>query len=164
MSLTGAGLIAMAFSFLTYILLAAWYVAPWMRRQTLAVALSVPLWVQVLRYVALQIFSAQHFGFRISDALANEIAWGDVAGAILALAALWLLRARSRVAVVVVWVFVVETALDLLNATVGGIREKAFESASATTWLILSFYTPLLWVTVALVVWRLVTQTRKVES
>jgi len=59
---------------------------------------------------------------------------------------------------------VVETALDLLNATVGGIREKAFESASATTWLILSFYTPLLWVTVALVVWRLVTQTRKVES
>jgi len=154
----------MAFSFLTYILLAAWYVAPWMRRQTLAVALSVPLWVQVLRYVALQIFSAQHFGFRISDALANEIAWGDVAGAILALAALWLLRARSRVAVVVVWVFVVETALDLLNATVGGIREKAFESASATTWLILSFYTPLLWVTVALVVWRLVTQTRKVES
>jgi hypothetical protein len=57
-SLTGAGLIAIAISFLVYVLLAVWYVAPWMRRQTLAVALSVPLWVQALRYVALQIFSA----------------------------------------------------------------------------------------------------------
>jgi hypothetical protein len=157
-------LIAMAISFLVYVLLAVWYVAPWMRRQTLAVALSVPLWVQALRYVALQIFSAQHFGFRISDTLANEIAWGDVAGAILALAALWLLRSRSRAAVVVVWIFVVETALDLINATVGGIRERAFESAFATTWLILAFYTPLLWVTLALVVWRLATQTRRVEA
>jgi len=163
-SLTGAGLIAMAISFLVYILLAVWYAAPWMRRQTLAVALSVPLWVQALRYVALQIFSAQHYGFRISDTLANEIAWGDVAGALLALAALWLLRSGSRAAVVVVWIFAVETALDLLNATIGGIRERAFESAFATTWLILAFYTPLLWVTLALVVWRLATQTRRVEE
>jgi hypothetical protein len=120
--------------------------------------------VHVFRYIALQIFSAQHFGFRISDALANEIAWGDVAGALLALVALWLLRSRSRFAVVVVWVFVVETALDLVNATVGGIRESAYGSAFAVTWMILSFYTPLLWVTLALVVWRLVTQPRVADS
>ena len=156
MSLTAAGLIATAISFVAFIALATWYVGPWMRRQPLAVALSLPLWVHAFRYVALQIFSAQHFGFRISDAAANEIAWGDVAGAGLALLALWLLRSGSRAAVPVVWIFVVESALDLLNATVMGIRERALESAFAVTWLILNMYAPLLWVTLALVVWRLV--------
>lgn len=156
MSLTAAGLIATAISFLAFSMLAIWYIGPWMRRQPLAIALSGPLWVHAFRYVALQIFSAQHFGFRISDAAASEIAWGDVAGAVLALAALWLLRRGSRAAVLVVWVFVVESALDLLNATATGIREQALESAFAVTWLILNMYAPLLWVTLALVVWRLV--------
>ena len=154
--MTAAGLIATAISLVAFITLAVWYAGPWMRRQPLAVALSMPLWVHAFRYVALQIFSAQHFGFRISDAAASEIAWGDVLGAALALVALWLLRSGSRAAVLVVWVFVVESALDLLNATVMGIREHALESAFAVTWLILNMYAPLLWVTLALVVWRLV--------
>src|SRR5215471_15136537 len=98
----------MAISFVAFITIAVWYVAPWMRERPLAVA----LWVQAFRYVALQIFSAQQFGFRISDAAANEIAWGDVAGAVLALVALWLLRRGSRAAIPVVWVFVVESAVD----------------------------------------------------
>jgi len=156
MSLTAAGLIAMAISFVVFVLLAVWYVAPWMRQRPLAIALTVPLWVHAFRYVALQIFSAQHFGFGISDSLANEIAWGDVAGALLALAALWLLRSGSRAAVPVVWVFIVETGVDLVNATVMGIRERAQETAFAVTWLILDLYVPMLWVTLALVVWRLV--------
>lgn len=164
MSLTAAGLIATGISFLVFVVLAVWYVGPWMMRQPLAVALSVPLWVHVFRYVALQIFSAQHFGFGISDALASEIAWGDVAGALLALVALWLLRRGSRAAILVVWVFVVATTLDLLNATLGGIRERALESAFGVTWLILNLYAPLLWIMLALVVWRLVTRTRTAES
>jgi len=163
-SLTAAGLIATTISLIVFVLLAVWYAVPWMRRQTLAVALALPLWVHVFRYVALQIFSAQHFGFRISDALANEIAWGDVAGALLALAALWLLRSRPRAAVMVLWVFAVESAVDLLNATAGGIRESGFQSAFAVTWLILAIYAQLLWVTLALVVWRLLTRTRIVDS
>lgn len=164
MSLTAAGLIATGISFLVFTVLAVWYIGPWMVRQPLAVALGVPLWVHVFRYVALQIFSAQHFGFGISDTLVNEIAWGDVAGALLALVALWLLRRGSRAAVLMVWVFVVATSLDLLNATVGGIRERALESAFGVTWLILNLYAPLLWVTLALVVWRLVTRTQTAES
>jgi hypothetical protein len=163
-SLTGAGLIATGISFLVFVVLAGWYVGPWMMRQPLPVALGAPLWVHAFRYVALQIFSAQHFGFGISDTLAKEIAWGDVAGALLALVALWLLRRGSRTAVPVVWVFVVATALDLLNATVGGIRERALESALGVTWVILNIYAPLLWVTLALVVWRLVTRTQTAES
>ena len=160
MSLTAAGLVATAISFLVFIVLAAWYAAPWMRRQTLAVALSLPLSVHAFRYVALQIFSAQHFGFRISDRVAGEIAWGDVAGALLALAALWLLRRGSRAAVPVVWIFVVESLVDLANATASGIRERAAESAFAVTWLILDVYVAMLWVALALVIWKLVARPR----
>src|SRR5215831_16136429 len=152
MSLTADGLVALAISFILFAAAAIWYAAPWMRGRPLAIAVALPLWVHAFRYVALQIFSAQHFGFRISDGLANEIAWGDVAGALLALIALWLLRRGSRAAAAVVWVFVVESAVDLINATVGGIRESALGSGFAVTWLILTMYVPLLWVTLALVV------------
>src|SRR5579864_7134777 len=94
-----------------------------------AVALAVPLWIHAFRYVALQIFSAQRFGFAISDALASEIAWGDVAATVLALAGLWLLHYRSPVAKLVVWALVIESLIDLGNATVGGVRENALETA-----------------------------------
>src|SRR5438552_3898924 len=122
MNLTVAGLIATAISYLLFITLAIQLVGPWMNRQRLAVALSAPLWVHALRHIALQIFSAQRFGFNISDPVSAEITWGDVAGACLALAVVWLLFVRSPLARIVVWVFDVETVLDLLNATVMGIR------------------------------------------
>ena len=161
MNLVAAGLIATAISFVLLITAAVWYAVPWMRRQPLEVALTAPLWVHAFRYVALQIFSAQQFGFHVSDSLAREIAWGDVAGAAIAFAALWLLRRRSRAAVVVLWLFIVESAVDLANATIGGIREQALAAAHAVSWLILTIYAPLLWVTLGLVIWRLVTRARQ---
>jgi hypothetical protein len=87
MNLTVVGLIATAISYVLFISVAVQLVGPWMNRQSLTVALSVPLWVHAFRHIALQIFSAQHFGFGISDPVAAEIAWGDVAGACLALVA-----------------------------------------------------------------------------
>jgi hypothetical protein len=158
MNLTVASLVATSISFVAFILASVWYAAPWMNRRPLAVALSVPLWIHALRSVALQDFSAQQFGFHISDSLLREIAWGDVAGSVLALAALWLLRSRSRVAVVVIWLFVVETTVDFTNALVMSIRERTSETASAVTWLILNMYVPLLVVSLALLVWQLVSR------
>jgi hypothetical protein len=155
MNLTVAGLVATAISYVLFITIAIHLVWPWMNRQSVAVALSVPLWVHAFRHIALQIFSAQRFGFGISDPLAAEIAWGDVAAACLALAGLWLLHARSPMARLVVWLFVIEAVVDLLNATIGGIREQALGSAHDVTWLILTFYVPALWTSLALLVWQL---------
>ncbi len=86
MNLTAASFVATAISFVAFILAALWYAVPWMKRRPLAVALSVPLWIHAFRIVALQDFSAQRFGFHISDSLVREIVLGDVAGAALALA------------------------------------------------------------------------------
>jgi hypothetical protein len=129
-----------------------------MNRHPLAVAISVPLWIHAFRHVALQVFSAQAFGFQIPDTLARQVAWGDVAGGVLALAALWLLHARSRAAVVVIWLFVAETVLDFVNASIVSIRERTSETAHALTWLILNVYVPLLVVSLALLIWQMVSR------
>ena len=74
---------------------------------------------------------------------------------ILAVAAIVALRWRARIAALLVWVFVAATAIDLVNATIAGVREQLFAKASGLTWLILTFYVPLLWVSLGLVVWQL---------
>jgi len=158
MNPTTASLVATSISFVIFILIAVWYAVPWMNRRPLAVALSVPLWIHAFRHVALQVFSARRFGFHIPENLASQIAWGDVAGGILALAALWLLRSRSRAAIVVIWLFVVETVVDFINASVISIRERTSETAHALTWLILNLYVPLLVVSLALLVWQLLSR------
>ena len=158
MSPTAAALSATVISFAVFVCAGVWVAAPWLRRQPLALALSLPLWVHAFRHVALQVFSARHFGFAVTEGLASEIAWGDVVGGILALAGLWLLRHRPRAALFVIWVFIVETFVDLINATLGGIREGALQTAHDLTWLILTFYVPLLWVSLGLLVWALLTR------
>jgi hypothetical protein len=71
---------------------------------------------------------------------------------------LWLLYAPSPLARIVVWLFVVETVVDLLNATVMGIRGEALASAHDVTWLILCFYVPALWSSLVLLMLQLVTR------
>src|SRR5262249_6521708 len=116
------------------------------------------LWVHVGRIVALQIFSARRFGFDIPLAAAHQIAWGDVLGACLALLSVWLLRRRPPAAVALLWLFVVETALDLIYGSVLGIRYQATATAHDLTWVILNFYVPVLWGTLILVIWQLTTR------
>jgi hypothetical protein len=155
MSLMSAAAIATVLSFVVFAIMAVWYVAPWLATRPLAEALTPLLWIHAFRHVALQIFSAQQFGFAVSDGTRDQIAAGDVIGMILAVAAIVALRWRARIAALLVWVFVAATAIDLVNATIAGVREQLFAKASGLTWLILTFYVPLLWVSLGLVVWQL---------
>jgi hypothetical protein len=120
-----------------------------------AEALIPLLWVHAFRYVAQQIYSAQQFGFAVSDAARDQIATGDVIAAILAVISILALRYQVGIAAVVVWVFFAEATLDLVSATVAGVREQLFATASGLTWLILTFYVPLMWVSLGLIVWQL---------
>src|SRR5262245_9019163 len=155
MTPTLAALLAMTLSFGVMAAAVAWYVAPWLKATDWATGLTALLWVHAFRYVALQIFSAQHSGFAVSDAGRDQIAYGDVVAALLAVSGIAVLRYWSRLALPILWLFVVAAALDLSNSTVVGMREQLFASASAVTWLILAFYVPLLWISLALLVWQL---------
>lgn len=156
MTLATAGIVAMMLSFVAAIAAATWYVAPWLSRQSRANALIALLWVHAFRHVAFQILSAQKAGFTVSDGLRNEILYGDVVGMILALLAIAALRSRLGVAIPLVWVFAVATILDLVNASIGGMREGALATAVGVTWLILTFYTPILYTSLGLIAWQLV--------
>src|SRR5262249_33098529 len=94
---------------------AQWYLVPWLRTLDRADALAPLLWVHVFRYVALQAFSAQRDGFPISDAGLMDIVVGDLAGAILALTTLYLLRYRMRLAIPLAWLLVIETTYDTVS-------------------------------------------------
>jgi hypothetical protein len=155
MNLMTAAALALVLSFVVFVIMAGWYVAPWLATRQRAEALTPLLWVHAFRHIALQIFSAQRFGFAVSDGARDQIAAGDVIGMILAVIAIVALNYRARIAPVLVWVFVAETVFDLINATIAGVREQLFATASGVTWLILTFYVPLLWVSLGLIVWQL---------
>jgi len=163
MSATAAAL-ASAFSFIVFLLMAIWYVVPWLKSRGRADALTVLLWIHAFRYVALQIFSAQKFGFAVSDAARNQIAVGDVIGAILAVSAIIALRYKARIAIGLIWLFAAETAFDLVNSTIAGVSEHLFETAAALTWLILTFYVPILWISLGLIVWQLLIKQNEPEA
>jgi hypothetical protein len=155
MTLMSAAALASFLSFAVFALIAVWYVAPRLAARQRAEALIPLLWIHAFRHIALQIFSAQKFGFAVSDTARDQIAAGDVTGMIFALIAILALHYRARIAPFLVWVFVAETVFDLVNATIAGVREQLFATASGVTWLILTFYVPLLWVSLGLTVWQL---------
>jgi len=121
--LTAAALVAMVLSFVVYATAAAWYAAPWMRAVALGAAVTPLLWIHAFRHVALQLFSAQAYGLAIPDLTRDQIVDGDLIGMVLALATLYALHYRWRVAIPLAWVFVAATVIDLSNAAVMGIRE-----------------------------------------
>jgi hypothetical protein len=134
---------------------ARWYVVPWLNSHARADALIALLWVHVFRYVALQVFSAQHDGFPISDGGAMEIVVGDVVGAIIAFVTIALLRHRMRLAIPLAWLLVAETAYDTVSNVHGGIREHLMGAASGVTWLVLVFFVPMVVVSGVLLIWQL---------
>jgi hypothetical protein len=155
MDTTAAALTANSLSFLVCILIAVWYVVPWLRSRPRAVALSALLWVHAGRHIALQIFSAQRAGFAVPDRLRDQIALGDVAGMVLAVAALVALHYRVRGAIFLTWVFALETACDLVGSLIGGMQAGMLGAASGVTWMIVGFYVPALFVSLALLIWQL---------
>jgi hypothetical protein len=148
----GAQLISLA----VYISAAVWYVAPWLARRERAEALIALLWLHVFRYVALQIFSAQHEGFPISMGGAMEIVIGDVGGAIIAFVAIVLLRQRASTGITLAWLLAIETATDTVLNIRGGVEEHLMGAASGVVWMILVFYVPAIVVSVGLLAWQLI--------
>ncbi len=146
---------AQLLSLIVFGTLATWYVAPWLKTRGRADALVALLWIHVFRYMALQAFSAQRDGFPISDGGLMEIVVGDLTGMAIAFATIVLLRYRVRLAIPLAWLLVAETIFDTFLNIRGGIHEHLFGLANGVTWLVVSFYVPLIIVSLGLIVWQL---------
>src|SRR5437660_10512358 len=121
--LTPAQAAAQFITLFVLVMVARWYIIPWLNSHARGEALIALLWVHVFRYVALQVFSAQQTGFPISDGGAMEIVVGDVAGAFIAFITIALFRRRVRFAIPLAWLLVAETAYDTVSNIQGGVRE-----------------------------------------
>ena len=163
LSLTLAAVLSMFASFAVFGLATAWYAVPWLRDRPFELAVVPLLWTHAFRYVALQLFSAQQFGLTASNSAVKEIAYGDLVGAALAVAALVALRRRWSGARLLIWVFVVATVVDLGNALRVGLAESLFDTAHDMSLMILTFYVPMLWISVGLVVWLLLRRPERQE-
>jgi len=156
--LTPAQASAQFITLFVLVMVARWYVIPWLNRHARADALIALLWVHVFRYVALQVFSAQQSGFPISDGGAMEIVVGDVAGAAIAFVTIALLRSRIRFAIPLAWLLVAETAYDTVSNIHGGIQEHLMGAASGVTWMVLVFFVPAVVVSIGMLAWQLVSR------
>jgi hypothetical protein len=146
---------AQLLSLIVFGTLARWYAVPWLRTHARADALIALLWVHVFRYVALLIFSAQHDGFPISDSGAMEIVLGDLGGAVIAFITIALLRNRAGFAIPLAWLLIAETGYDTVANIRGGVHEHLMGAASGVTWLVLSFFVPVVVVSGVLLIWQL---------
>src|SRR5262249_56494361 len=78
-----------------------------------------------------------------------------VVGAAIAFGVILALRHRSQGAAALTWLLVATTAFDTVSNISNGIRENLFGAATGVTWMVVSFYVPLLMVSIALTVWQL---------
>ena len=129
---------------ITFGLFARWYVAPWLARLPRDVALQAVLSVQCLRYIGLVFLAPAATSPSLAQTFAVPAALGTALAAVLALIAIALLRARSPLAIPLVWVQTVEGLLDFANAF-------AQARGSAVTDLGAAYYVPIVIVPAAIV-------------
>ena len=79
------------------------------------------------------------------------IGYGDLATAVLALAALIALRNRFPVAIALVWLCIIVGTLDTVNAIIQSVRDSVFTYALGVNWVIVSIYVPALLVSSLLI-------------
>ena len=108
-------------SFVLFTLVARWYVSPRLAALPVDRALQPLLVLHATRHMGLVFLVPTVVGGTLPASFAAAAAYGDLLAGVLALAALVALRARSRVAMPLTWLFNVAGLLDLINAFYQGL-------------------------------------------
>jgi hypothetical protein len=135
-------------SFIGYILIARFYVAPRLSALPLRVALVPLLLLHVFRHLGMVFLVPTVVGPALPAAFAVPAAYGDLLAALLALLAIAALRMEWSSAIALVWIFNLVGTLDLINAFYQGIRNNVLLGAA---YYIPTFAVPALFVTHAMI-------------
>jgi hypothetical protein len=95
---------------------------------------------------------------KMANAVRDQIVVGDLAGWALALVILFCLHSRLRLSIALMWLLVIETALDFGSGTIGYILDGTIGDINGTSWLVVAFYLPMVEVAVGLTIWQLITR------
>jgi hypothetical protein len=153
---------SIAMSVVAFVLIAVWYVWPWMLKASPVQALTPILLFHSFRHIGLAFLVTGVTAAPLDARFAEPAAYGDLVAATLALAAVVALRQRWWFSLPLVWLFNVEGTLDLFNAVYQGFRHTP-DGALGATYFIPAVIVPALLVTHALVfAWLLAYHRRRV--
>ena len=114
-------------AFVTMGLLARWYVAPRLAGFPRESALQPLLVVQAFRYIGLGFLAPALVRPSLAQTFAVPAALGTTLAAVLALAAIAALRARSRLGIPLTWAVSIVGLVDFANAFVSGPQRRRGE-------------------------------------
>lgn len=130
-------------SVLVFILLARWYVWPFLQRQDRSAALTLLLLPSLLRQVGATHLAPTVMPNPVSPLLAWTIAEGDLACLLSALISIILLRSHSRFAIPAVWACFAINVVQYLGIGGWTAVERAYDHLGAH-WYVGAYYVPLL--------------------
>ena len=152
--------VQLALSLLVYALIARWYVSPWLSNKPMNTALMFLIFPHALRHLGLAFLVPGLVDDSLPESFANAAAYGDFVTGLLAILALFLLRAEWRLAIPIVWIFNIFGAADLLNA----LRNAEVVPYLGVTLFIPTFVVPLLLVTHLMIFARLIGRKHQVTK
>ena len=138
--------ISMVMGFITYGLIAKWYVMPVLLPMPRAKALVPLLLLHCTRFIGLAFLIPGVTSERLDPRFANPAAYGDLLAALLAFLAIFALRQAWGGAIPLVWLFNIEGTVDPLYAVTQGFRYTE-NGPMGATFFIPMVIVPLLFVT-----------------
>lgn len=141
--------VSIAFSFVAWGIVAAWYLWPQLRLLQRADALRPLLILHSFRFLGLAFLVPGVVSPDLPSAFARSAAYGDIVAAALALLSLLLLT--SRVGLPTAWVFNCWGSVDLVSAFYQGNRAGLVAGQLGAAYFIPTFIVPLLLITHGLV-------------
>lgn len=155
MTTTGVFALELISSILIFALAGWWWAWPRLKAMRLNDALSLLLLVHLFRTMGISLM-VREAGIDMPATAAQEIGYGDLVAALLALISIIALRYRPAIALPIVWLFSVVGMVDLVNAQIVGVQFNLLQHTLGPGWYIVTYYVPLLWVTHVLIVLLLV--------
>jgi hypothetical protein len=149
-------------SLVVYALIGFWYVAPRLSGLPVATALAPLLWVHAFRIVGATILAPGAVDPGVAMEFRAMVGYGDIATAVLALAALVALRVRFAGAIALVWLCIGVGTLDTINAIIQTIRYDVLSYPLGLNWLVVTAYVPALLVSSLLIVMQLLRRDRSI--
>jgi len=125
------------------VIVAAWYVWPYLTKLSRNSALIPLLFVHVFRYLGMTLLVPGMVDPKLPREVLFNTAYGDLLAAALALASIVALRSNWRIGVLLAWVFNTWGFADPLNALRGVLQVNLPSFNLGSIWYIYTFYAPL---------------------
>lgn len=129
-----------------FFLLFQWYIQPRIKVDTKNAVLAFLLIINVFRYLPLSLYMPGQVSADFPDEVRDIVAHGDFLSGIFAFIALLAVRAKSRFATALIWLFSIVSIADMVLALSFAMMAKVYELPLGVNYFTVSVYVPLLMV------------------